>query len=583
MDFTLFGRKITISEGRRNYMEILNYYKGMADQAEIDFRQEYDSTLGSVFFKSTYAERFKKTYGSDNYMDEIARRYVVKTRQYLTKYGVYNLSDAEIWKNGVLAEDRSVSRLQYEFNTFILECLSSVEDANGDDDMFISKLQSRFNGNFFPTCLYNDVMGLCDYVTEYLDEHKIAAMQFVYKQQVTEAEAYYANLLEADIPVAEKEKLAYSLIELDPRKKQYYEYIFIQHPKARYEIAAIAKYLSVDLSDLIEKELRRSIDVKSIACEEDALKMMANLQDMMEKFGVSQSSRKGELEAILCDYDIKARTYDGILYDTRELRERAATDDKMLYDLHGEVAGLDKNMCNTYLRQIVQMEIVSAIKNKHLQYLNDRITCIDNEHLERLLAGLDDTDEVQCNCLKEQVLRYDAAEEVKASFVVCIEKRIYSIWDAEDFERFTELYFQTPVSNSEQIEKNVVLIRESGRTEIKERFIKALYLLHENEILAAAKYAVAKESGLLASLVNMGKKEIYEILTLNGRVMHPAILRAMEEAKAKKSNGILTSLGFGKNKAKQPTQTTSAKFCTTCGSPVDNRSKFCSRCGNKLS
>ena len=304
----------------------------------------------------------------------------------------------------------------------------------------------------------------------------------------------------------------------------------------------------------------------------------------MKKFGVVQSSRQGDLETILRDYDVKARTYEGVIYDTRELREQAAIDDKMLGDLHGETESLDKNMCNAYLRQIVQMEIVPVIKNKHLQALNDRITHIDTKYLEQLLTGLDCADEAQCNCLKEQIAQYDATEEVKTPFVVRIEKRIYLIWDAEDFEKFTEIYIQTLVSNSEQAERNIVLIRESGRTEIKERFIKALYLLNENEVMAAAKYAVAKESGLLASLVNMGKKETYEILTLNGRVMHPAILCAMEEAKAKKSNGIFANLGFGKNKIKQQTQpqASAAKFCSSCGSPVDGASRFCSKCGNKL-
>ena len=41
-------------------------------------------------------------------------------------------------------------------------------------------------------------------------------------------------------------------------------------------------------------------------------------------------------------------------------------------------------------------------------------------------------------------------------------------------------------------------------------------------------------TAILAKQLNLSKKEIYEILTLNGRVMHPAILRAMEEAKATK-------------------------------------------------
>ena len=66
MKFNLLGKPIEISEGRKNYMKILTYYKSMAAQAEIDFRQEYDNIFGMVFLNSTWAEKFKQTYGSDD-------------------------------------------------------------------------------------------------------------------------------------------------------------------------------------------------------------------------------------------------------------------------------------------------------------------------------------------------------------------------------------------------------------------------------------------------------------------------------------------------------------------------------------
>lgn len=530
MEFTLLGRPIELTEGRKNYMKILTYYKAMAAQAEIDFKQEYDNIFGMVFLNSTWAEKFKKTYGSDDYMDNIVKRYVTKTRQYLANYGVYNLSDAAIWNEGIVAEDRDISRLQYEFNSYIIDCVSR----NEDDDSFISRLKSKFSGNFFPSCLYNDVMSLFDFVLNYLDDNEIAEIQFVYKKDSSEAEAIYKNLLDSNIPAPEQERLAYSLIELDPRSKLYYEYIFCKLPQAKYEIAAIAQFLSIDLSDLIEKEIRRDFDLKSISSEEDALKMMDNLRLTMENFCVTSSSRKAELEKILHDFDVKARTYDGVLYDTRELRSQAEKDDQSLSELHGDVSSIDEVACSRLLAEIVHMQCTTTVKNKHLQLLNDRIT---------------------------------------------------TIWDTEDFERFTEIFVQTPVSASEQISKNCTLIRDAGRTETKELFIKALNLLNESGVEAAAKYAVAKEGGAFASLINMGKKETYETLTLNGRVMHPAILDAIDAAKVKKSTGILSNFGFSKSKTKPPAPTqnaTGAKFCTACGTKLDGTSKFCSNCGNKL-
>ena len=192
MKFTLLGKTIEISEGRKNYMKILTFYKSMAAQAEIDFSLEYDNIFGMVFLNSTWAEKFKKTYGSDDYMDNIVMRYVAKTRQFLANYGVYNLSDSVIWNEGIVSDDRDVSRLQYEFNSYIIECVSRDED----DDNFISRLKSKFSGSFFPNCLYNDIMSLCDFVLNYLDDNKIAEIQFVYKQDAEKASAYYSNLMD---------------------------------------------------------------------------------------------------------------------------------------------------------------------------------------------------------------------------------------------------------------------------------------------------------------------------------------------------------------------------------------------------
>lgn len=526
MQFELLGKKIEISEGRKNYMKILTHYRAMAENAKIEFKKEYDDIFGTVFLNSTWVERFKKTYGSDNYMDNIVKRYVAKTRQFLANYGVYTLSDSVIWNDGILTEERSVSLLQYEFNSYIIECVSLDED----DDSFITRLKSKFGSTFFQNCLYNDVMSLCNFVLNYLDDNNLAEIQFVYKKDSSEAEAIYKNLLDINIPAVEQERLAYLLIELDPRSRLYYEHIFCKLPQAKYEIAAIAQYLSVDLSDLIEKEIRRNFDLKAISCEEDALKMMDELGSTMEKFCVTTSSRKTDLEAIIHDYDIKARTYDSVLYETRELCAQAAKDDCTLSELHGDIANLNEADCNAFISKVTQTECISTIKSKHLQMLNGRI---------------------------------------------------YAIQDAEDFERFSEIFLQTSVLDTKQIAENCTLIDTTGRTATKELFIKAYTLLTEPNIEIAAKYAASKDGGFFSSIANIGRKETYEALTLNGRLMHPAVLSAMEAVKSKKESGLF-GLRKGKSKPQQPQVAISAKFCSNCGTKLDGASKFCSNCGAKL-
>ncbi len=580
MEFTLLGKRIEISEGRKNYMKILAHYNSIANKAKQEFSSDYENTFGLTFFSSSYAEKFSKKYSGDE-LNNFVMTYVRETRKYLATYGVYTLTDQEIW-NEITKEYHGVSRLQYTLENFIVD---NVSDDTTDKDI-VPKIKSRFESGYFHNALNNDIMSLCDFVLNYLCDNKITDIQFVYKKDASEAEAIYKNLLDANIPASEQERLAYSLIELDPRSKLYYEHIFCKLPQAKYEIAAIAKYLSIDLSDLIEKDILRQFDLKSISCEEDALKMMTDLNSTMERFGVFKSSRKTELEKILHDFDIKAKTYDGVQYATRELRNKAERDDQELHVLYGNAQTINKENYSAIISDISNSQRVETIKEKYVSIIKNRMQQLEMSEMEEIVKNVGVATEEECNVLKSTLSAYKTFVANKDKYFKCIEDRIVAIWDEEDFERFTEIFTQTRVSDSEQIGKNCVLIRESGRTESKELFIKALYLLNEAEVEAAAKYAVAKDGGLFASLINMGKKSAYETLTLGGRVMHPAILTAMEAIKEKKSNGILSSFGFGKNRTKQqPAQaqnSVGAKFCSNCGAKIDSGAKFCSGCGTKL-
>lgn len=632
MKFTLLNRVIEISDGRKNYMQILHHFRSMAQQAATEFRSEYNDRMGLVILNSTYSEKFLKTYGSDNYMDQIVMRYVAETRKYLTQYGVYDLSDTKIWNNAIVTEDRSVSRLQYELNSFIVECL----ERNEEDSAFISRIKSKFEGSFFDSCLQNDVFALCDYTLKYLEEHDLMQIQFVYKDDAERARAIYQNLKDSPvkIPQEEQAKLAVSMIESDPREGSYFECVFANLPVARQEIAAIAMYLGHNLTKHIETDIQERFDPKEAKSEEEALKMKENLLTYLKGYGLDKSPVLEELEDVLYHYDVKARTYDGVLYGTRELRAKAEADDKELYSLYSGKSNATKDEIISFISQIDSMQIDECIKNKHISLLqkkireiekaemeqlvdglnsatekecaamtekinaypavfaqkdpfikriNDRICAIWETELEAIVQGVNELSEEECETAKQQIQAHCAPNEMKKEYIGCVENRICAIWDAEDFERFSELYKQTPIGDSAAAGQTRALIEREGRTETKDMFVAALCLLNETEIASAAKYAIAKESGIFASLLNMGKKESYQILTLDGRVMHPAIEVAMQVQKEAKGTGLLGGLGklkksFGFGKATSGP----SKACPNCGKAVAQDVNFCPICGSKI-
>ena len=326
MKFQLLGQEIEISDGRRNYLKILGYYRELARKAVEDFSRDYENTFSFTFFSSSYAEKMSNKYSGEA-LNKLVMSYVTETRKYLATYGVYTLTDSKIWE--ALTEDlEGDSRLQDAFDNFIVDLSLKLPDDATDRD-FVPKIRSKFESGYFNSFLRTDIMALCDYVTNYLNDNNITEIQFVYEKEAEEAQAIYENLKDtilseeervkifssipsglsqeeflkecdkrfpSDIPIEQKSRMGYRLIQLDPRKNEYYEYIIQYLPQAKYEIANIANYLGINLTEYIEKDIKASFNLKEISCEEDALRIKEQLEESMSKFGVTRSSRKEELE-----------------------------------------------------------------------------------------------------------------------------------------------------------------------------------------------------------------------------------------------------------------------------------------------
>lgn len=591
MNFKLLGKTIEISDGSKNYMKVLSDYKKLSAKAQNEFFAEYDKYISAFLYDASDAHNLL-THFSDDAMDRYVKKYVTETRKYLASYEVYTLSDAEIWDE-ITKENSGQSELQTSFNKFCLDAIVEAKEYDEDDEFLAKKLKEKFMSRYFEKQLNLDIMGLCDYVHNYLDDNGIVDIDFVYKEDAQKAMTIYKNLQDSNIPSDKKAEFAFSMIELDPTEKWYYEYIFHKLPQAKYEIVAIAKYLHIDLSNQIDGYLLDKYRFSSFNREEDALKMMDELRleitNLGHKSDVSESLQK-DLRKILTDFDVKARTYEGILFNTREECAKAKNDDLELKNLCGNVKELDKKACHDFIAQIKNKQCDEKIKLKHITILNDRIAEYDNEYLENLVSNIESCQEDECNKITTQINDYDASQSLKDSFLSRVEMRIHLIWDAEDFERFTDIYINTQAGNDKQIADNHKLISDTGRTGCKAQFLKALSALNDSNIEVAAKYAMAKEGGFFSSMINMGKKDTYETLTLEGKVIHPAITEKIDELKNEKPKGLFGGIkkslfgGFGSSKkAEEPVQVSSKpKFCPECGEKLTDNVKFCPNCGKRL-
>ena len=587
MEFQLLGQTIEASEGIRNFLKIQEYYRQLADKAEKEFYNDYNQFLDAFFYCSHDCKNLLEHY-KGNALTNFVKKYASETRKYLAQYEVYTLSADDIWASA--CEDRNnISELQWAFENYFSDLAYEMNENQKDDEWFSSQMKKKFRSLYFEQFLRKDIFSMGNFVVRYLDDNDILELEYVSKEEAEEANGLYENLKDGTIPYDKRAELAVSMVELDPRATRYYEYIFNNIPNAKYEISAIANYYGIDLSQLIEKDIACTFSIANITSEEEALKKMEALKEAMARFGVSQSATEKELHSILLDYDIKARTYEGTLYSTREECAKVKEDDLELKSIYGDANKLDKKECYDFLARIKQANCNERIKLKHINILNERIAAYDQEYLESLVVNINNCSEDECNKVKEQINEYDSSEALKKEYLQRVEMRLHIIWDAEDFERFSEIYLKTQVDNINQIEENCKLIKETGRTGCKEQFLKALSVLTSENVEIAAKYDMAKD-GFFSSIVNMGKKDIYLVLTLDGKVVHPAITEKIDELKNEKPKGLFGGIkkslfgGFGSSKkAEEPAKVTvKAKFCSECGEKLAEGARFCPGCGKKV-
>lgn len=318
-----------------------------------------------------------------------------------------------------------------------------------------------------------------------------------------------------------------------------------------------------------------------------------------------------EYEVEISDEKLKARLYNEYTSVDKETEEKrlAARDQILLImrslginesealndlerdclnDVINGYEALDKNQCVDIRNQILNYNALEKNKENYIEKIDQRISQIEKELLENICIDIENLNEDECRHISQRIQDTDCSQQNKDIYQRIVEKRIYNIWDMEDFQSFSILYQQTPVGNQVMIQQNISLILDKGRTESKNDFCEALSKLNENDVLNAAKYAIAIENGKLMTFMNMNKKDSYQILTLNGRVMHPAVKIAIEDICQKRAGGIFSGWG---NKKKEKTNINSSnimqtnagslKYCHQCGKKIDSDANFCVYCGSK--
>jgi len=328
------------------------------------------------------------------------------------------------------------------------------------------------------------------------------------------------------LPEKQNELLLQAFV-LCPWNEELMKYIFIHFPKDRKATYVAAQRFSVDLSNTVEEILSQEYTEEAQSSEQAAQAAKERILAYMREYGVSESSTLDRLET-----DCLQR-----------LCERYQT--------------ADEETCNQLADKVHQYPAQEKLKRPFFERLQKRIESIWLEELTQACQGYDTANESACEGIITALKAHKAPDVLKAPFLKKVQTRIESIWSAEDGEIFDNLYVKTDITDPKAVVEAVSYVQSKGRTDSSKKYLDALNACTPKNIELAQLYQTTNryKSYIIVAIVCLiatfafivpiliaiplfikawSMKKAWKLLTINGAMIHPALLSMRPNTKSSK-------------------------------------------------
>lgn len=207
----------------------------------------------------------------------------------------------------------------------------------------------------------------------------------------------------------------------------------------------------------------------------------------------------------------------------------------------------DEASCEQRRAAIEQHKAPDNLKVPFLQKIQQHIQTIWTNELTQICNGYETADEAACEVMLTAIQNHKAPTELKAPFLKKAQVRIESIWSAEDGEIFDNLYMKTDITDPQAVAKAVAYVQSKGRTAAAQKYLDALNActpknienarLYQNTnryklyiglailaIVGAAVFAATMVISIPLFIMAWNLKKSWKALTINGTIIHPALL-----------------------------------------------------------
>lgn len=199
---------------------------------------------------------------------------------------------------------------------------------------------------------------------------KILKIPMISDNEISKARTLYKNIGRMTPQDAALNMV--NILQMDPYEPQYYEYCIKVYGDRTNELQRMALFFGVDLSRYIHNLLKMH-ENPDLSTEQSALVAKASLQKSLENLGIQTNGLLKEIDNKLRDFDLQARTVEGVTFNTREEASVASIE---LKKIHSLMNSSNFDSCSEVERMILSLDrpdFSTSIKNKYLQILNEKL------------------------------------------------------------------------------------------------------------------------------------------------------------------------------------------------------------------
>lgn len=287
--------------------------------------------------------------------------------------------------------------------------------------------------------VYRNIYVIIYAFMEALSDYKDVYFDLVSAEDERRAQSLANNL--SVIP-DQKEKIIAEILSLNPFHEDVYKYAIINNLDINYEFGEIGQYFDIDICDYVNMFIADKLDKLDVNSKKELQDSKAYILDILGHYeiDIEECPILLEVDRNLERIDIEERTYNGILFPTRQIREKAEADHKEIDKICADCADMSKAELEETIEKLetggYEKEIVTVYFEKVQKYYET----VEQRTLDAMIAKAEG-DRAELCLLKKEIknLGYDAARITNAETVICDKIRAL---DTADLDRLCKNMYE---------------------------------------------------------------------------------------------------------------------------------------------